>query len=81
MKMSCCSLSDISNLTRCQVGALSERADLMQNGYLVVFQVMQADWWFIKLRHYSNGRTLKIQWKPDYYEISEGKKILKQVCS
>lgn len=81
MKMSCCSLSDISNLTRCQIGALSERADLMQNGYLIVFQVMQADWWFIKLRHYSNGRTLKIQWKPDYYEISEGKRILKQVCS
>lgn len=80
MKMCYCSLSDISNLTRCQVGALSERADLMQNGYLLVFQVMQADWWFIKLRHYSNGRTLKIQWKPDYYEISEGKKILKQVC-
>ena len=79
--MSCCSLSDISNLTHCQVGALSERADLMQNGYLIVFQVMQADWWFIKLRHYSNGRTLKIQWKPDYYEISEGKRILKQVCS
>ena len=80
MKMSCCSLSDISNLTRCQIGALSERADLMQNGYMLVFQVMQADWWFIKLRHYANGRTLKIQWKPDYYEISEGKRILKQVC-
>lgn len=80
MKMSCCSLTSISNLTRCQVGALSERADLMQNGYMVVFQVMQADWWFMKLRHYANGRTLKIQWKPDYYEISEGKKILKQVC-
>lgn len=77
--MCCCSLLGKSNLTRCQIGALSERADLMQNGYLKVFEVMQSDWWFIKLRHYSNGRTLKIQWKPDHYEISEGKKILKQV--
>lgn len=80
MKMSCCSLTSISNLTHVQIGALSERADLMQNGYMIVFQVMQDNWWFIKLRHYANGRTLKIQWKPDYYEISEGKKILKQVC-
>lgn len=80
MEMCCCSSPVNGDLTRCQVGALSERADLMQNGYMIVFQVMQDDWWFIKLRHYSNGRTLKIQWKPDYYEISEGKKILKQVC-
>lgn len=80
MKMSCCSLTSVSNLTHVQIGALSERADLMLNGYMVVFQVMQDNWWFIKLRHYANGRTLKIQWKPDYYEISEGKKILKQVC-
>ena len=69
------------DLSSVQISALEECADLKLNGYMVLFQVMQRDWWYFKLRHCQNGRTLVIQWRKDYYTISEGKNILKRFPS
>lgn len=75
----CISVSRIQyDLSDVQICALDECADLELNGYMVLFQVMQRDWWYFKLKHFHNGRTLVIQWRKDYFTISEGKKILKR---
>ena len=66
-------------LTKYQVDAQSECIDLCSCGYREVFSVRQHDWWFVKLRHLHNGRTLVVEWKPDYYEIRENRKVLKRV--
>ena len=66
-------------LSKIQVGALSECSDLIDNGYREVFHLVQCDWWFCKLRHLHNGRTLILQWRPDYYTLTEGKRTLKVV--
>ena len=62
-----------------QVGMLLECADLESNGYQCVIQHAEENWWFLKYRHRSNGRTLTVQWRPDRYTIKERNLILKSV--
>lgn len=70
---------DYKSITsKAQVGALMECADLVYNGYLFQFNVINSDWWYFKFRHKSNGRTIVVQWRDNYYTLSEGKKILKK---
>lgn len=65
--------------SKAQVDAFNECIDLCKNGYEEVFSVQQKDWWFIKMRHVKNRRTLILEYRPEWYLIREGKKILKQV--
>ena len=70
---------DPKTVTKMQVGALEECADLESNGYRKVFAHTTSRMWFLKLRHSKNGRTISVVWKPDgYYLMSDGI-ILKQV--
>lgn len=68
------------SISRVQVGAFLECTDLIKNGYMLCFCVVQDKFWFYKFKHISNGRTLVLKWIPDEYTISEGKAILKK-CS
>lgn len=65
--------------TLTQVGMLQECSDLIDNGYVMVHRHIEKEWWYFKYRHSKNGRTLSLQWRPDFYVIKEGSKILKQV--
>lgn len=62
-----------------QVGALQECSDLEFNGYRQIFFYHSDNLWIMKLHHRTNGRTLVVKWKPDGYQIIEGKLILKSV--
>lgn len=61
-----------------QVHAYLEVVDLVSNGYIPVIEHYEDKWWFVKLRHRKNKRTLIVQWKDDYYSIKENQLILKQ---
>lgn len=61
-----------------QVHAYLEVVDLVSNGYLPVIEHYDDDWWYVKLRHRMNKRTLVVQWKYDQYTIKENQLILKQ---
>lgn len=69
---------DIRTISQTQIQALRECLDLSQNGYDCIVYYKTKYWWYCKYRHCSNGRTLVVQWRKDYYTISEGKKILKR---
>lgn len=66
-------------VTKMQVGALEECADLEANGYKKVIAHISSRMWFLKLRHEKNGRTISVVWKPDGYKLKEGSLILKEV--
>lgn len=68
----------VNPLTEIQVCALLECADLCANGYEERFAIIQNEWWFRKLKHWRNGRTLILEWKPDYYVLKDGGRILKR---
>lgn len=70
---------DPKTVTKMQVGALEECADLEANGYRKVFAHTTRRMWFFKLRHYKNGRTISVVWKPDGYILKSDGLILKQV--
>lgn len=70
---------DPKTVTKMQVGALEECADLEANGYKKVFAHVTSHMWFLKLRHLKNGRTISVVWKPDGYYLKEKNLILKQV--
>lgn len=70
------------NLAKCsksQVGAWMECTDLISNGYILLFAVFDKVSWFIKLHHQNNGRTLVVNWTPNYWMIKEKDKVLKYV--
>lgn len=69
----------IENLSKVQIGMLNEYIDLILCGYLVQHQTIQRNWWFIKLKHKANGRTLILEWKPDRFNLREKNVILKNV--
>lgn len=71
----------IENLSKIQIGMLNEYVDLILNGYMVRFQSFTNSWWYVRMQHISNGRTLTLQWKPEIFEIKEGKRSLKAVGS
>lgn len=58
---------------------LNEYIDLILNGYVVMVQSFCDNLWFVKMKHQRNKRTIIVEWKPDYYQIKEGKVILKNV--
>ena len=62
-----------------QIGMLIECADLESNGYVRIIEHTEENWWFLKYRHRSNGRTLTVQWRYDKYTIKEGNLILKSI--
>lgn len=61
-----------------QRGAIHEVIGLCDDGYMIRFHVFAPDWWFIKLQHVANGRTLVVHWKPKEYSITEGRKNIKR---
>lgn len=68
--------SDI--VCKSQIGALSECSDLIDNGYVFMFSVVNPDCWYFKFRHRCNGRIIKVIWESDSYKIMEGEHTLKQ---
>lgn len=64
-------------LTAIQVEALSECFDFLRNGYKDILSYSSDDFWFIKLRHKSNRRVLKVWVYPTYYYIDKSSKIIK----
>lgn len=60
-----------------QVSALSECADLLDNGYIYMFSHVEPNRWYFKFRHRCNGRTIKVVWSDDRYQVIEGDKVLK----
>ena len=70
---------DPKAVTKMQVGALEECADLEANGYRKVFAHTSDRMWFLKLRHSKNGRTISVVWKPDGYYLQSDGLILKEV--
>lgn len=61
-----------------QIHAYLEVVDLVSNGYQIVIEHYDDEWWYVKLRHRTNQRTLVVQWKGDQYTIKENQLILKQ---
>lgn len=58
---------------------LKECSDLKLNGYRQVLFHQASSLWVMKLKHWKNGRTLIVMWKPDGYRIYEDCNILKSV--
>lgn len=69
---------EIESFTRNQVCCLLEVTDLLRNRYIEMFCSISKDLWVWKLRKLTGDRTLMVTWKPDFYEIREGKKVLKR---
>lgn len=69
----------VRSLPKYQVDVLFECIDLIQNGYRIIIDVRDKQRWFLKLRHFTNGRILILQWWEFGYSIREGDKILKSV--
>lgn len=61
-----------------QIHAFLEVVDLVSNGYQIVIEHYDDEWWYVKLRHRTNQRTLVVQWNSDIYTIKENQLILKQ---
>lgn len=70
---------NLDGLSKEQVGVLSEYIDLLRNHYVHVFEIYQDNFWFIKVRHLTNGRILTLRWRPSEGLLMEGRKIIKQI--
>lgn len=68
---------DINSHTR--IGALSECADLLANGYQYMFSSIQRESWFFKFHHKANGRYIVVVVKDNWYELREKDVVLKRV--
>lgn len=68
---------DRTKLSKLQVEVLDEYLDLLSMGYLSVFAVYDEHYWFIKIKHRANGRTLTLHWNPTRACIKENRKTLK----
>lgn len=68
---------DRTKLSKLQVEVLDEYLDLLSMGYLNVFAVYDERYWFIKIKHKSNGRMLTLHWNPTGACIKENSKTLK----
>lgn len=68
---------DRTKLSKLQVEVLDEYLDLLSMGYLSVFAFYDDSFWFIKIKHRSNGRTLTLHWNPTGACIKEKRKTLK----
>lgn len=66
-------------LLNSQVGALQECIDLCRNGYFTQVQHYAPTFWYIRLRHYHNGRSLTIWWEKGCWMLKESGKLLKRV--
>lgn len=70
---------DVNHNSKSQVDALKECIDLCSNGYYEMFALQEPDYWFIKLRHQTNGRILKFILDKKGWRIMEKDKVLKEV--
>lgn len=66
-----------SVLVNSQQSFIHEIIDLCRNRYMIRFHVFHEKWWFVKLKHLSNGRELIAEWFPDRWVLREGKSELK----
>lgn len=66
-----------SVLVNSQQNYVREVIDLCRNHYIIRFHVFHDNWWFIKLKHLTNGRELIAEWFPDRWVLREGKDELK----
>lgn len=62
-----------------QTNMIQECVDLCRNGYMIRFHVFAVSYWFVKLKHTTNGRELVALWHPTNWVLKEGNKILKSV--
>lgn len=69
---------NMSKLSQVQVEVVSDYLDLLRNGYINMFAVYQKEYWFIKVRHLTNGRVLTLRWSAQYASLCEGNKELKR---
>lgn len=53
--------------------------DLLENGYLFLFNSDVGDMSVTKLRHKKNGRTLILKLRSDSWSICENGKVIKEV--
>lgn len=67
-----------SILLNSQQDMIREVIDLCRNGYMIRLHTFWPNWWFIKLKHFENGRELIAEWKPKMWLLREGKNELKR---
>lgn len=70
---------DEYRLLKSQVGALQECIDLCRNQYFIRVQHFCSAFWYIKMKHYHNGRELTVWWEPGVYRIKKNSQLLKEV--
>ena len=68
-----------SVLVNSQINMISECIDLCRNGYMIRFHVFGTTYWFVSLKHSTNGRQIAAIWHPDNWVLKEGSRILKSV--
>lgn len=71
--------SEFTNLTKAQVEALLQCFDFIRNGYLPYMDWDINGLWFIRLRHKSNGHTIVVRIKANWYSIHKDAKRVKYV--
>lgn len=67
-----------SLLLNSQQEMIREVIDLCRNDYMIRLHLFWDNWWFIKLKHLTNGRELIAEWKPKMWLLREGKRELKR---
>lgn len=67
-----------SLLLNSQQEMIREVIDLCRDGYMIRFHLFWNNWWFIKLKHTTNGRELIAEWKPKMWLLREGRRELKR---
>ena len=71
-------MSRNGRLSKVQIEVVNDYLDLLQNQYMQIFASIHPEWWFIKLRHLVNGRTLILEWQGESATLREGKNVLKR---
>lgn len=66
--------------TREQIDVLSECIDLRRNGYFVRLQVFNETFWYVKLRHFTNGNEIILKWMPSEWTITKNGRVVKRVA-
>lgn len=69
----------IKATTKCEVDAVRDCIDLIDNGYIVLFSCSVPNGTFIRLRHRKSARILSLLIYPQRYLLRENGKVLKEV--
>lgn len=73
-------------LSSVQIEVVNDYFDLLRNGYINLINVITDSYWFIKVRHLSNGRIIVLKWNDRAATMSENRHVIKdymnatQVC-